>query len=305
MRFRKLRFLFYTTLTIVICLCTERLCHLATDGFSVLRITYPLLEAPQIEKQEPLINTILSQKFTYLDCGAQSYVFVSEDDQYVIKFFKFHHMLIPPWLKALPLPPPLSLHRQQKIAKKQKVVERLFQSYTIAYNLFKEESGLIYLHLHKTNSLLPSLYLIDRIGVHYVLKTDAFAFVIQRKGTLFYKTLQDEDLSHAKESISSILKLSISRCQKGIEDKDPDFSTNFGFIDGKVAQLDTGRFYLNEKETNPEVYTQELYRITRKFRIWLTENLPSLVSHLDEEIEHLTSSALKEGNSISLPPHQS
>ena len=290
MYLRIFRILLYTTALLAIFLGIERLCHLATDGFSVFKITHDL---PQITTQETpnaLIDTILSQKFTYLDSGAQSYVFVSEDSQYVIKFFKFQHMRIPPWISYLPLPKSLDNYRNLKITKKNLIISKLLLSYNVAYDLFQKETGLIYLHLNKTKRPLP-LHLIDKIGIHYFLEGSNLAFVIQHKGTLLYEVLDQDmkkgEIQHAKDIISSLLNLSILRCQKGIGDQDPDFRTNFGLIDNKIVQLDTGRFYLDEKEKNPEIYKNELYRITRNFRTWLSKNHPELISYLDTSIERI------------------
>lgn len=268
----------------------ERLCHLATGGFSVLRITHNLEETPSLDESGPTIDAILSQSFTYLNSGAQSYVFLSEDDQYVIKFFKFQHMRVPPWIHYLPLPQTLKNYRNYKIAKKNLALSKLFLSYNIAYNLLQKETGLIYLHLNKTNKYRP-LHLIDKIGVHYLLDGSSLAFVIQRKGILLYEALEEDmkrgDIAHAKELISSLMNLSILRCQRGVGDQDPDFRTNFGVINGTIAQLDTGRFYLEEKEKDPEVYKREIYRITRDFREWLSQNQPTLVSCFDENIKDI------------------
>lgn len=288
MYLRVLRILLYTVVAIASFLSLERLCHLATDGFSVLKITHKLPQSPRAEEPTPPIHTILSQSFRYLDSGAQSYVFLSEDEQYVIKFFKFQHMRIPQWINYVPLPKNLEEYRHHKIAKKNKVIEKLFLSYQIGYNLLQEETGLVYLHLNKTKEHCP-LHLIDKIGVHYLIEGSDIAFVIQRKGTLFYEALKQDmqkgDITHAKEVISSLLKLTILRCKKGVGDEDPDFRTNFGIISGNVAQLDVGRFYLEEHERDPEVYKRELYRITRNFRKWLEETYPPLLSYFDENID--------------------
>src|SRR5437868_4094151 len=72
-----------------------RLYFYLTDGFAIENITsqYPYdvkretRSITQAEQQQ--IHSILSQKFSYLGKGCQSYVFVSEDDNYVLKFFKY------------------------------------------------------------------------------------------------------------------------------------------------------------------------------------------------------------------------
>ena len=72
-----------------------RLYYAVTDGFTIENITSSLpfdesLETrPLNEEEKTLVDLILDQKFTYLGKGCQSYVFLSEDQQYVLKFFKY------------------------------------------------------------------------------------------------------------------------------------------------------------------------------------------------------------------------
>lgn len=289
MSFRKFRFFFYFSLATLLFLGVERLCHKATDGFAVTRITHSL-QKPSVSWSAPSVDitSVLSQPFTYLASGAQSYVFESEDGLYVLKFFKFHHLRIPQWISALPLPSFLQAYKTAKVEKKQRLLDKTFQSYVIAAELLPQETALAYLHLSPTTDLKQKIHLIDKIGIHYFLQADSLAFILQRKGFSFYQKLLEEIqqgcLSQAKENVSSLLALSLERCKKGIGDLDPDFSTNFGYIDGHVVQLDIGRFYLEEKEKDPEVYKRELYRITRSLKAWLQIHSPELAYYLDEEL---------------------
>jgi hypothetical protein len=290
MYLRLLKRVFCIFLGLACFFCLERLCHLATGGFSVLRIMHPLPESLESEDIPSHLSSILSQSFRYLDSGAQSYVFVSEDEKYVIKFFKFQHMRIPPWIRYLPLPKPLDHYRCCKIAKKERLIESVFASYQIAYQLFQKETGMVYVHLKTTPRSIP-LHIIDNIGIHYFLEGNHLAFALQYKGTLLYEALKqdmdEKNSSQAKEKISSLLHLALLRCQKGIGDKDPDFRTNFGMIHGQVTQLDTGRFYIDPQEQDPKIYKDELYRITRSFREWISHTYPSLLSYLDDTLSEI------------------
>lgn len=289
---RKFRVVLCIPLAIALFLSIERLCHLATDGFMITRITHALQEpSHDLHDVSANLSLILSQPFTYLASGAQSYVFVSQDNRYVIKFFKFHHLRIPPWIASLPLPHFLNTYRQAKIAKKNRALAKTLDSHKIAATLLPKETALVYLHLYPTHYLHQSLHLIDKLGIHYELDADTLSFVIQKKGTSFYGVLEQyintNHMCHAKKAISDILYLSLERCKKGVGDLDPDFGTNFGAVEGSIVQLDIGRFYLEEQEKNPEVYKRELYRITRSFRQWLTEHSAELVTYLDDELAHI------------------
>ena len=69
-----------------------------TDDFRLSNISYPLpfqenLQIPPLaELERAQIINILSQNYSYLGKGAQSYAFRSQDGQYVLKFFKFKHL---------------------------------------------------------------------------------------------------------------------------------------------------------------------------------------------------------------------
>lgn len=295
--FRFLKYPLYIALGLALFFGVERLTHLATDGFQIVRILNPL---PKNEKyqvnalsstDEEQLEKILGKPFSYLNCGGQSYVFESVDKQYVIKFFKFHHVRIPIWMQYIPLTNKLRTYRNFKIAKKDKTLNRTFTSYAIAFNHFRNETGLVYLHLGKTTHLHKNLQIIDKIKIKHEIDADNVAFVIQKKGVLFYEEIdrymKEKNEKKAKEAISEILDLSIRRCQKGIGDEDPDFCTNFGFINNIAVQLDMGRFFLDEKEKDPSIYRPEIFRITRNFRKWLQVTYPTLVQHFDHKIENI------------------
>src|SRR5947199_6221017 len=69
-----------------------------TDDFRLSGITHEMSIKddwkidPLNENEKARLRQIFAQKFTYLGKGAQSYAFVSHDNQYVLKFFKFKHL---------------------------------------------------------------------------------------------------------------------------------------------------------------------------------------------------------------------
>lgn len=89
-----------------------RLYFRLTDDFRLGNITYDMphhdeWDIPKLSDEErQRLDSILSQKFTYIGKGAQSYAFGSDDGKYVLKFFKFKH-LTPHWfVEMFPLFPP-------------------------------------------------------------------------------------------------------------------------------------------------------------------------------------------------------
>src|SRR5579872_1944076 len=125
-------------------IATERFCHYQTAGFALEKISSILTPRPEWEitplspQKIDEIRKLLAQPFTYLNKGAQAYVFESQDKRYVLKFFRHSHMRPPFWLDLLP---PLPLFQEIVSKKRERAAGKLsrdFGSYKIAYEEFKE-----------------------------------------------------------------------------------------------------------------------------------------------------------------------
>jgi len=268
-------------LSIPLFMAVERFCHRQTDGFALVNIQSPLIydERWAVDNNCNLAD-LVTGPFHYLSCGAQSYVFKSCDDRYVLKFFKHQHMRIPPWIEPLWLPRPIDRVRTRKLEKKQKVRDQAFESLSIAFKELKEETGLCYLHLNKTSDLDQVVTLVDKLGIPHEISLDEYEFVIQKKGELAYDYLKDHQ---GVEPLKELVHLAVNRCKKGINDKDPDFATNFGFIQGRPIQIDTGRFsYRGNVEI--EAVFSEMIRITRPLKAWLESFDSKRADRLDQII---------------------
>lgn len=276
-------------LIIILFFGIERLCHRATDGFALVNVYAPPGNNDKWKSNEPLPKGLCDQTFHYLNSGSQSYVFVSEDGKTILKLFKFQHMRTPPILDFLPSVGKLG----EKRAKKRKVLERTLDSLTLAYTHMKEETGLLYLHLAKTNHLNKQITFTDKIGRTHTLDLDEVEFLLQKRGKLAYAAIDEWMANGEKETaeraIGHLLTLAKMRCLKGIFDKDPDFSTNFGFIEKTPFQLDFGRLSLSENEKNPLIYGPEMIRITRDFEGWIAENHPDLLESFKKELNEIIS----------------
>jgi len=231
---------------------------------------------------------IENQTFTYLSSGSQSYVFFSEDGQMVLKLFKFQHMRTPPIFDFITGFAPLDAKR----VKKRRVLEKTFDSLCIGYDKLKRETGLLFLHLAKTNHLHKKIVIIDKIGKKHHLDLDRVEFLIQKKGTLAYSALdiwmEKGEVQKAQQALTALVNLSIHRCKMGIFDKDPDFSTNFGFIETIPFQMDFGRLSLSEEEKEFETYAPEMIRITRELEKWIQENHPELFETFQRILDEIT-----------------
>ena len=271
----------------------ERYCHHATDGFALVNIYAPKGDQAQWINELPLneLENELNQPFYYLNSGSQSYVFRSEDGKTTLKFFKFQHMRIPPLIDILPLTGTLAEKRELKRQKKWNVLARTLNSYKLAFEQLQDETGLLFIHLAPSSHLNKKVTIYDKIGKKHVIDLDSVEFVLQKKAVLVYETI-DLWMAHdasekAKKGIHDLLQIALKRCKKGIIDKDPDFSTNFGFIGEKPIQIDVGRLSLDENEKKTIIYQNEMIRITRHFQQWIEKNHPDLLNYFDQEIEKI------------------
>jgi len=273
---------------------TKQFCYKQTDGFALTKISSSLPfhaqweVAPLAAQQQKEVMEQLDQPFYYLAKGAQSYVFLSADSKTVVKFFRIYHLTPPFWLTALSFPPALMPYKLGKILAKQEELEKDFQSYKIAFEKMKEETGLLYVHLNKTENLNKTIVFHDKLGIAHSVSLDEMHFLVQKRATLVYPTMEHllaaEDIDSAKQAISALVRLLYERSERGIFDKDPDLNTNFGFLDLTPVQIDIGRFRLQEEEKTREEKRDEVVRITDHFRQWLENRYPPLADYLTGEI---------------------
>jgi hypothetical protein len=267
-------------------------CKKQTDGFRIDKISSKLRFHPEWEVKRPEpqdllhIKKILRQPFRYLGKGAQTFVFASADGKYIIKFFRYDHMGDAPFLKKLPFK-----RAERRVARLQNKLNQDFTSYKLAYDHMKEETALLYVHLNKTDDLGQKIELIDKLGISHCLPLDGLEFVVQRKATLLYPALNT--LIHkgqekeGKELISCLIALLVKRCQKELFDKDPDLLTNFGVVEGKVVQIDPGRFKKDPSESKDRHYKDEIIRITDKLHLFLKQESLALAEELEKQLEEI------------------
>jgi hypothetical protein len=280
-----------------LCPYVGHLCLKKTRGFALYKIhssfvSNPLWEINPISASErSFVKGVLNQPYRFLDKGAQSYVFLSEDGQYVIKFFKLHS-LQPPWLlRVLRLPYHLQPLWVKKCVEKRMALMKTFASYKIAYEDLREQTGMLFLHLNKTRDLKQKIRIIDALGISHLLDLDSMEFLVQKRADLFYpqlkKLIEEKGIESGKEILSDLVDFLVKRNQKEIFDKDPDLATNFGFLDNRIVQIDVGRFRKDPERKNPSLYRDEILRITDQFNAWLKTHYPCLSEHLEREIASL------------------
>lgn len=258
---------------------TARFCHKQTEGFRITKIRgnlSPITCPPAKPDEELAAQPILQRKFSYLGRGLQSFVFASEDGKYVLKVFNNRRQRKIAWFGWLP--------GQEKTAQK---LSAMFRSCTIAHELMKTETGLVYMHLNKTDHLRQKITLIDKLNIAHELDADTLAFAIQKRAALVYPTLQRwidrGETDQAKTALSGLLKLMVNKYKKGIADNDPLIRTNYGFINTQAVQIDIGPLSMDPALC--DTYKSELRRVTASLLRWLEEHSQPLAHSFREELD--------------------
>ena len=259
------------------------------DGFAPSKIQSDLThdqrwEIPSLsdEERESLLH-LLDQPFTYLGKGSQCFVFESNDGEVVLKFFR-HRRYQPSSLISL-------FSKKEYLNKKRKKREALFDSCWLAHQKLREESGLVYLHLNKSDDLNQRVVLKDKLHRHYALPLDSYEFIVQRRAQLIYPYIQERakkgEMSAARESLSQLLQLLTTRYHQGIGDQDAVLIKNAGFLADRAIFIDIGQFYVDETKKDRAEYQCETERITRRLRKWLGESYPELAAYFEEELSKI------------------
>lgn len=262
-----------------------------TNKFGLAEITSsrpfePLFETrPLTHEEMGEVNLAIDQPYTYFGCGGQSFVFFSNDGKYVLKFFKQRHFNLPTHLNAIPF---IGKYREKKYGKRLRKLQLDYGSYKIGFEKLFQETGLIYIHLNKTDHLKKVVRVKDASGTEHAIDLDQTDFILQRRADLVLhridSQMRERDIKGAKETIAQVVDLIVTRCKKGYADRDPNIATNCGILGNRAIKIDVGRFVPNAAMEKPLYFKPELYRITRPFRTWLKHHHPELVSALDEEL---------------------
>jgi hypothetical protein len=274
-----------------------RLYYKVTGGFTLGNITYELpydsrWDTRRLTNDElNNLDSILSQKFRYIGKGCQSYVFASDDDRYVIKFFKYQRFRPQGWLSYFTFLPGMDNYLKNKIEKKRRRLEGVFTSWKIAFEDLQPETAVIYVHLNKSKGLNKTIEIYDKVGLKHLLNMDDYEFMIQKKAALLCPTIQElmtkGNVAETKSLLDELLSLVINEYERGLADNDHALMQNTGVIDFKPIHIDAGQFIKSSKVKNPKVSSQELFNKTWKFRKWLQKTYPELEAYLVSRLKEI------------------
>ena len=261
----------------------QDLCRKQTKGFALskARSSYDLKGDLALSSQElEQVRSILSQPFRFMTKGLQCYVFVSQDDKYVLKLLKWKEIEPPLWTQYVPDPWVEDLKKRKKEKK-----EHDFTSYRIAFDELKEETGLIYLHMQKTEGLNIPLCLYDPIRIRHLIPADGIEFILQKKAEPFlsYFAKHESDEEIMAPFFSSFVHVIQKRIERHISDSDISLEYNTGICEGKPVLFDIGNLSYLKKSSNPSYET--LQKELQIVHSWLEKNSPSLASFLEKKMQ--------------------
>jgi hypothetical protein len=275
-----------SVLLVGIFLWVARFAHHQTDGFALWKIRGSFPVDSRWNTSDECWSTIeqakemLDQPYTYFSRGVQCYAFLSQDQNYVIKFLKMPRFFAPKWTAL-----PIFQGKARKLKKRyHEKLTREFTSYKIAYEQLREETGLLFLHLNPTRSLGQKMTIVDKLGIRHQINLDETLFILQRKADLALPTLdrlvKSGNLSSAQAAIDKLFAVLNQQLEKNIVDLDPNFTKNFGFIDNRAIQIDIGRLEIGK--IGSKEHFRQLERTHDAFKAVLDQHLPDLADHFEE-----------------------
>lgn len=263
-----------------------RLYFMATAGFTEGNIKTDLALEPDhgltlLQANELAeVEKILDQPFRYLGKGCQSYVFLSEDGQYVIKFLKLQRFRPQFYLEAFSFIPHVQERLIKKTAEKRAKLDALLESWKIAYNDLKNETGLVYLHLNHGDSFKKPITIQDKMGLSHIIDPDQVVFLVQKKANMLCPEIAKRDMASSKVLIRNLISVLMDEYSRGLGDNDHALMQNTGVIGDSPVHIDVGQFSAEARFKDPAVYKHELFSKTYKFRIWLSKHYPELERYL-------------------------
>lgn len=223
--------------------------HQITGGFCVSKILIARELATSPRSTFGALPENFEAPWTYLGKGRQTYVFLSSDGKYVIKFFRIH-------LTSRGVASHFDALRGSSLRKEPKKLGDWIESTFLAIDASPKKSGIVYFQPYGAKpSPLPSLTLVDALGRSYLLDGRNTSFLIQKKATLFKEVLdqciRDKNSEKLGQCIAQYLLLQKRLLENGVMNKDPCPFRNTGVSEnGEVFDLDVGRYtkHFDQKE---------------------------------------------------------
>lgn len=287
MKKRPLLLILFALLTVFV---LSRTYFALTDDFRLGNIMHEMPYRPEweiikTEEHEHLLTHALNQKYSYIGKGAQSYAFVSDDGEYVIKLFKFKHLKPSIFLDALGYLPPFRSYYENKVKRKERTLNGVFNGYRLAYEKHREEAGLYFIHLNPGFVFDKNVILRDKIGIEREVDLNQLVFVLQKKvltsRTVIHALLEEKKAEEAIEKIYALFDLYMREYAKGIVDHDHGVLHNTGFIGNQPIHLDVGKMHAEETIKDKTLSFKDLSIIARRIQTRVHERYPDQSASLE------------------------
>lgn len=271
-------------------------CNSQTKGFRPYLIISnlpndPRWEVPPLSTEEmKQVDSFLDQPFTYLGSGGWCFAFLGEDKNTVLKFYRHSHLLPSTIMRVFsfeklllqspPWPEGCSYFQEFN-----------FKSCTRLYKLAKERTGLLYVHLNKTQGLHKPVTLIDNIGVRHTIDLDKTEFVVQKKADLLLphidRLAKEKKQEEAKRCIDDMIECLLAIYKTGTRDLDHSLRNNFGYTEDGAVTLDLSSFGPDESLKQPGEYRKEIIVKTRRLSRYLQKHHKDLYLYFEEKLSNL------------------
>ncbi len=238
-------------------------------------------------------SQIVSQPFSYLTEEEDRYVFVSKDQKYVIIFFNIRKITPKYWLNYIPIPF-LDKRRLSKIADRERNRQEIFSNLKNAFTYFRYQTGLVFLHLFRTEYLQAKIKVIDRDGKKHKIPLDLVPFAIQKKAFLLDEYIADLLAKGQKEkavqSLCHVLTLVKDECRQGFSGENKAVESSFGFIEeGRPIRVDVHTLREDPSFKTPKNTLREVFLVSQAIESWLKSSHPSIAEEFEDEVQDLLS----------------
>lgn len=284
---------FYFLLSLCLTLGLLKVYDKAVDGFYPSRIkpigNTPFSFTSDLSEES---KKAMQQPYYYLASGSQSFVFVSEDGKYVLKFFKNYRWKKPWYFSFLPLK---NSYKEKVLKKREEGFLSTCQSSLYSYEEMKEETGLLFLQIEASN--LDYISLKDRLHISHKVALEGLSFALQYKAIGIKETLlkyrKDHDTEKAETLIDNLFTFVLKRKEKGLTDKDPNFLNNFGIYKGNILNVDIGGFIKDPNKDMQYFFTKELLKSKKVILPWIAKHYPELTLYTENKFYSFASTSSK------------
>ncbi len=256
---------FVLSLSIVLSVLVLQFHYRLSEGF---RIQKAFFYPSSFEDDSTALDALqdftycFEKPFKYIGRGGQVYVFESFDKKYVLKIVRFHKANIPLTARLFKNIFFCSKHYSEIEQDRLKRFNRAFESYQIAWNHLRKETGMVYMKLFRAKQDYPQVVLSVNSLIKHQLDLKDVAFIIQKRTDDFRSSLermlQNNEDEELKKCISSYVEMAVKRSMQMILNKDY-LLKNFGYVQTTPIEIDLGNFYYDYALKDPKVFQKQLH----------------------------------------------